>query len=108
MSSIMEEFGSKPARPTLDPGSGGVPASQMSRCMQLMARRTVFLWVLLSVNESAIAANLTRSEKVEAVLTSAGLQSANIPGAAVLVLKDGRVMFERGYGIADMKRLNII
>ncbi|MBM3297729.1 MAG: hypothetical protein FJY83_09040, partial [Candidatus Aminicenantes bacterium] len=32
-----------------------------------------------------------------------GLVSANEPGAAVLVVKDGRTVFERGFGVADLR-----
>ncbi len=32
-----------------------------------------------------------------------GLKSDGAPGAAVLVIKDGEVVFERGYGVADLR-----
>ena len=32
----------------------------------------------------------------------AGIDSPRAPGAAVLVLKNGHVVFERGYGVADL------
>jgi CubicO group peptidase (beta-lactamase class C family) len=34
--------------------------------------------------------------------------SAGSPGAAVIVIKDGRTVFERGYGVADLRSLNKI
>jgi CubicO group peptidase (beta-lactamase class C family) len=48
------------------------------------------------------------SAKIDAILTSAGLKSSRIPGAAVLVIKDDKILFERGYGITDVKTLHEI
>jgi hypothetical protein len=39
--------------------------------------------------------------KIEAIF--ADLKSETAPGAAVLVLKDGRVLFSRGYGVTDLR-----
>src|SRR5438874_4273374 len=49
-----------------------------------------------------------QSEEINSILTSAGLQAADIPGAAVLVVNNGEVLFERGYGITDRKTLHKI
>ncbi|MGZ7066416.1 MAG: serine hydrolase domain-containing protein, partial [Candidatus Aminicenantales bacterium] len=38
----------------------------------------------------------------------AGLTSAREPGAAVLVVKDGRAVFERGYGVTDLRAMRRI
>ena len=48
------------------------------------------------------------SDKINSILTLAGLESADIPGASVLVLKDGEVFFERGYGVTDLKTFHKI
>lgn len=48
------------------------------------------------------------SEKIDSILTSAGLKSTNIPGAAILVVKNGETLFERGYGVTDLKTLHKI
>jgi CubicO group peptidase (beta-lactamase class C family) len=40
-------------------------------------------------------------QQVEALFT--GLVSGQEPGAAVLIVKDGRVVFEHGYGITDLR-----
>jgi CubicO group peptidase (beta-lactamase class C family) len=45
------------------------------------------------------AAGETPSEKTDALL--AGLVETNDPGLAVLVAQDGKVLFEKGYGLAD-------
>jgi CubicO group peptidase (beta-lactamase class C family) len=48
----------------------------------------------------------SRAERVERVF--AGMASDRAPGAAVLVLEDGRVVFERGYGVADLRTMRPI
>jgi CubicO group peptidase (beta-lactamase class C family) len=50
------------------------------------------------------AANRGPKAKQVDVLLS-GLTSDHEPGAAVLVMKDGRVVFERGYGITDLRTM---
>jgi CubicO group peptidase (beta-lactamase class C family) len=47
-----------------------------------------------------------RAEQTDAIF--AALHSNNAPGAAVLVLKDGRPLFEREYGVADLRTLHPI
>ena len=42
----------------------------------------------------------SKAEKIDALFR---MVTPNTPGAAVLVLKDGQVAFERGYGIADLR-----
>jgi len=49
------------------------------------------------------ASNSASSEKIDAIFASAGLESTAIPGAAIIVLKDGRTAFEHGYGVTDLK-----
>jgi len=44
-----------------------------------------------------------RLNELKALFSS--LVSANEPGAAVLVVKDGRTVFERGFGVADLRAL---
>ena len=41
-------------------------------------------------------------KKLDSIFTAAGLTS-DAPGAAVLVIKDGRVLFERGYGVSNLR-----
>ncbi|HKW18719.1 MAG TPA: serine hydrolase domain-containing protein [Terriglobales bacterium] len=43
----------------------------------------------------------TPAQQIDAILTSAGLK-AGIPGAAILVIKDDKPVFERGYGVKDL------
>lgn len=42
-----------------------------------------------------------RTERIDALFS--GLISSSEPGAAVLVVKEGRVAFEHGYGVADLR-----
>jgi len=46
------------------------------------------------------------AEQIDALF--AGIKSGNGPGAAVLVLKSGKTIFQRGYGVADLKTLRKI
>ncbi|MCU1272517.1 MAG: beta-lactamase [Acidobacteriaceae bacterium] len=43
------------------------------------------------------------SEKIDNIFVAAGLTAGNIPGAAVLVANNGGVLFQRGYGFADLR-----
>ena len=47
------------------------------------------------------AAAETPSDKADALL--AGLVETNDPGLAVLVAQDGKILFEKGYGLADVE-----
>ncbi len=46
------------------------------------------------------------AKQVDALL--AGLTSDREPGAAVLIVKDARIVFERGYGITDLRTVQAI
>jgi CubicO group peptidase (beta-lactamase class C family) len=62
----------------------------------------------LVMAQSVYAESSQQSQKVDAILTSAGLKNENIPGAAVLVTNNGRTLFERGYGAKDLDTLQKI
>jgi CubicO group peptidase (beta-lactamase class C family) len=47
------------------------------------------------------AGSPVRPEKIDELF--AGLKSSRAPGAAVLVLESGRVVFKRGYGVMDLR-----
>jgi CubicO group peptidase (beta-lactamase class C family) len=57
------------------------------------------LW--LAASPMSMAAGAVRPEQIDDIFS--GLMSANSPGGAVLVLKSGQVIFERGYGISDLR-----
>jgi len=48
-----------------------------------------------------LSADSVRPERVDAIFT--GLKSNNSPGAAVVVLKNGRMLFTQGYGFSDLR-----
>src|SRR5260370_25150275 len=52
------------------------------------------------------AASDPSADEVAAIFAS--LKSENDPGAAVLVIRDGRIAFLRGYGVTDLRTLNKI
>lgn len=62
----------------------------------------------LMAAQSLRAANPMSSEKINSILIAAGLQPGEIPGAAVLVIKNRKVSFERGYGVSDLKSFHKI
>src|SRR5581483_3171698 len=45
---------------------------------------------------------------VERILGNAGLRPGDLPGAAVLVVKNGEVLFGHGYGVTDLRSLHQI
>src|SRR5438876_3735822 len=71
-----------------------------------MGAAHLFCFCCLTATQQVHAA--VQSEEINSILTSAGLQAADIPGAAVLVVNNGEVLFERGYGITDRKTLHKI
>ncbi|HUD66084.1 MAG TPA: serine hydrolase domain-containing protein [Candidatus Sulfotelmatobacter sp.] len=65
-----------------------------------------FLVFLLAWMQPAVAGDPDRSKGDRAEQTDSifsALRSNNAPGAAVLVLKDGSISFQRGYGVADLR-----
>lgn len=68
--------------------------------------RTALLsfWLLMSlVRASAADVPASRVDRI-----FAGLKSDKAPGAAVLVIKNGRAVFQRGYGVTDLRSLKSI
>jgi CubicO group peptidase (beta-lactamase class C family) len=59
----------------------------------------LLLW--LAMSSGAMAASAVQEERIEQIF--AGLKSTRAPGAAVLVLKNRRIVFERGYGVLDLR-----
>ena len=65
-------------------------------------RCLVTLIALAALHAAAFpAAAETLSQKANALL--AGLIQTNDPGVAVLVAQDGKILFEKGYGLADLE-----
>src|ERR1700682_1457926 len=74
-----------------------------------MTHRALSIALLLSAcalaQTSALAADPS-TKQVDAIFTS--LLSNNAPGAAVLVGRNGRAVFRRGYGVTDLRTLHKI
>lgn len=65
----------------------------------------IFSFCLLLLTAMAHAADTNHAPRIDAIFSAL---KTNAPGAAVLVLKNGRPVFERGYGITDLRtRRNI-
>jgi len=62
--------------------------------------------VLLMMLGSKIGAAAVDPAKMDAIFTD--LKSDTAPGGAVLVIKDGRAVFARGYGVTDLRTLGKI
>jgi len=74
--------------------------------LQTAYRLVSLLLLLLSWLHPAVAGTQDKSKSDHADQTNAVfavLRSNSAPGAAVLVLKDGSTLFQRGYGITDLR-----
>src|SRR6266568_3060512 len=56
---------------------------------------------LFALPQFVSAANPHTARQIDAIFAS--LRSTKAPGAAALVLKDGHILFERGYGVTDLR-----
>jgi CubicO group peptidase (beta-lactamase class C family) len=65
-----------------------------------------FLLLCIAAPQAGVAASALRPEQIDRIF--AKLKSDRAPGAAVLVLKNGRILFNRGYGVADVRSLRNI
>jgi len=66
------------------------------------------LALLLLATHLASASDPKYAEKIDAIFVAAGVKPGNDPGAAVLVVKNGKVLFERGFGVTDLRSLGKI
>ena len=60
-----------------------------------------FLLTRLVAPQACMAGKPVQPEQIDYIF--AALKSARTPGAAVLVLENGRVILERGYGVSDLR-----
>jgi CubicO group peptidase (beta-lactamase class C family) len=72
----------------------------------LKARLTAITFALTLAFSAVIASAQVSVGQIDAVFAS--LKSGNAPGAAVLVVHDGKAVFRRGYGVADLRTLTPI
>ena len=80
----------------------------MFTCLEVMVKKSaqvaflhaaLLLW--LARSQVSMAANAVQEERIDQIF--AALKSTRAPGAAVLVLKNRRTVFERGYGVMDLR-----
>lgn len=69
----------------------------------MKARLTAITFALTLAFSAVIASAQVSAEQIDAVFAS--LKSGNAPGAAVLVVRNGKAVFRRGYGVADLRTL---
>ena len=67
------------------------------------ARIAMLLLSWIAMGNLVAARDRDLAEEIDAIFRSAGLGANDAPGAAVLVIKDGRAVFRRGYGVADLR-----
>jgi CubicO group peptidase (beta-lactamase class C family) len=72
----------------------------------LKSRKILFAITLARLVLVAHAASSSQATQVDEIF--AHLKSTTTPGAAVLVIKNGKKVFERGYGITDLRTLHAI
>ena len=66
-----------------------------------MNRNWALLLIFSGIVQFAAVADPVPAKQIDDVL--ADLKSNNAPGAAVLVIKNGREIFKRGYGVTDLR-----
>jgi len=76
----------------------------MKRLIQI-AQSFAFLSLCAAISciampQASVPASTAPAEQIDGIF--AGISSTRTPGAAVLVLQNGQVKFERGYGVADL------
>src|SRR6266568_1094918 len=67
-----------------------------------LASTTLLLFSFLLMQIRLHAAEAVTPNQIDGIFSH--LIAANTPGAAVLVIHDGRTVFQRGYGITDLRR----
>ncbi len=77
--------------------------AKYAKVVLLLASSWILGFVSLPV---CVAGNAVPTEKIDAIL--AGIKSDREPGGAVLVIRNGVTIFERGYGTSDLRSLHKI
>ncbi len=71
-----------------------------------MIKRSAITLLASVLTVSAHPVAQVSESQIDAIFTS--LKSTNAPGAAVLVVRNGRTVFRRGYGVTDLRSLHKI
>ena len=81
-----------------------------ARCAKIGLRNAALLVTFsilwLAAGPTSMAENAVPDDQIDHIF--AELKSPDRPGAAVLVLENGRALFERGYGVSDLRSLRKI
>jgi len=65
--------------------------------------RGLVLMILFTLAEAGFGSGPDATQKkIDSIFGAAGLKDQDVPGAAVLVLKHGEVLFKHGYGVAEL------
>src|SRR4029077_14845390 len=70
---------------------------------QQLRRSTWILFLFCVTTNSAFAQSSARELSNQIDSAFSGIASPDTPGFAVLVKKDGRIVFEKGYGARDLR-----
>lgn len=70
-----------------------------------LTRKTIcyVVWFMVLASLCMLRAAPLDSAKIDAIFDAAGLKAENAPGAAVLIIENGQLVFERAYGIAELR-----
>lgn len=91
------------------PYSCAIVSSIVSKVLEdfdLRSRLAAVVLALAFTFSAVFASGQVSSGQVDAIFAS--LKSSNAPGAAVLVVRDGRAVFRGGYGVTDLRTLHPI
>src|SRR6185312_381692 len=59
--------------------------------------------LMAATASSQSASESSKIKQMYEIFAAAGLKTVDAPGAAVLIVRNGRVLFERGYGVTDLQ-----
>ena len=71
----------------------------------VLSRRAVVLCIALCAWVPSLSSQVS-ADQIDSIFVP--LRSSNAPGAAVLVIRNGRTVFRRGYGVTDLRTLRPI
>lgn len=78
-----------------------VPQEQPVSVKHVVAVLLVFAAATLSASAQVLSSEQVSTGQIDAIFSA--LNSRNVPGAAVLVVHNGKPVFRRGYGVTDLR-----
>ncbi|MFB0565445.1 MAG: serine hydrolase domain-containing protein [Candidatus Aminicenantaceae bacterium] len=73
--------------------------------MKMLCRLKIVFTIVLLLNITLLAAADVRTDKVDRLLSQ--WDNPNSPGCALAIIKDGKIMYKRGYGMSNLE-LNVL